>query len=93
MSNDKSAVEKQAFQYLLSYALNGVPLIKQLILIRKLIGKSQAQVSKDMKVCPSAVCIIESGKRGTSMRLFLAYCESLGLKIVLVPKERVKSLK
>jgi transcriptional regulator with XRE-family HTH domain len=74
--------------FLGGFARNKVPLIKQLIAVRKLLGKSQADISKAMNVTPSAICIIESGKRKGTLNTIQRYASALGLHVALIQGEQ-----
>jgi DNA-binding XRE family transcriptional regulator len=83
----KTPSAKEVGAFLAGFAKNKVPLIKQLVSTRKLLRKNQADVSRGMGVTPSAVCILESGKRSGNLETIQRYAESLELRVVLMPKE------
>jgi transcriptional regulator with XRE-family HTH domain len=78
--------QKELEMFLAGFAKNKIPLIKQLITVRKLLKKSQGQISRDMGITPSAVCIIESGKRKGTLDTIQRYADAVGLNVVLVPR-------
>jgi len=86
-SKPKPPSTKELSAFLAGFAKNKVPLIKQLVSARKLLHKNQADVSRGMSVTPSAICILESGKRFGNLDTIQRYAESLGLRVVLVPKD------
>jgi len=78
---------KELSNFLAGFARNKVPLMKQLIAVRKLLKKSQGEISRLMGVTPSAVCILESGKRTGTLDTIQRYAGALGLRLVLTTNE------
>ena len=87
MDGIKSEQKKELASFLAGFAKNDVPLVKQLVMARKLLKKSQAQLSRDMDMTPGAVCRIENGSRKGTLETLQIYANALGLRIALVPKE------
>lgn len=89
MVDNKSVNWHSMLAFLISYAENNVPLAKQLLLVRTLHKKSQADLAKAAKCDQAGISAIESGKRNPTLKQIERYCEPLGLQVILVPRSLV----
>lgn len=87
---------KLSFHHLLmlgvSYALNRVPLCKQLMLVRTMFKMSQASLAKALQCDQASLSVIESGKRNPNIKQFERIAQALGLQIVVVPVQMIPFL-
>lgn len=86
MGNKSTINWHSILAFLISYAENNVPIAKQLLLVRTLHKKTQADLAKAAKCDQAGISAIESGKRNPTLKQIERYCEPLGLQVILVPR-------